>query len=123
VLVCVCARVCVRACVCVCVCVCVWRECVRVCLDAGAFGCLGRGERAGWTGDSAFASESECFDFDTGAFFTQFMGQYPSISCYLRLPAFVRKPIIRPVTSLFSRISPCDLSFDTCPVTFTGSRL
>ena len=38
-------------------------------------GAAGRGERAGWTGDSAFASESECFDFDTGAFFSQFMNQ------------------------------------------------
>ena len=41
----------------------------------------GRGERAGWTGDSAFASESECFDFDTGAFFTQFMGQIRDGQC------------------------------------------
>ena len=33
----------------------------------------GRGERNGWTGDAAFASESEMFDFDTGAFFTQYL--------------------------------------------------
>ena len=44
-------------------------------------GAAGRGERAGWTGDSAFASESECFDFDTGAFFTQFMGQIRDGQC------------------------------------------
>ena len=39
------------------------------------------GERAGWTGDSAFASESECFDFDTGAFFSQFMKQIRQGQC------------------------------------------
>ena len=44
-------------------------------------GAAGRGERAGWTGDSAFASESECFDFDTGAFFTQFLGQLRDGQC------------------------------------------
>ena len=44
-------------------------------------GAAGRGERAGWTGDSAFASESECFDYDTGAFFTQFMGQIRDGQC------------------------------------------
>ena len=30
-------------------------------------GCAGRGERNGWTGDAAFGSESEMFDFSTGA--------------------------------------------------------
>jgi alpha-L-rhamnosidase len=44
-------------------------------------GAAGRGERAGWTGDSAFASESECFDFDTGAFFSQFMNQIRDGQC------------------------------------------
>ena len=44
-------------------------------------GAAGRGERAGWTGDSAFASESECFDFDTGAFFSQFLGQIRDGQC------------------------------------------
>ena len=32
-------------------------------------GTAARGERTGWTGDAAFASESELFDFDTAAFF------------------------------------------------------
>ena len=36
-------------------------------------GAAGRGERNGWTGDAAFASESESFDFDTGAFFSRFL--------------------------------------------------
>lgn len=44
-------------------------------------GAAGRGERAGWTGDSAFASESDCFDFDTGAFFAQFMNQIRDGQC------------------------------------------
>ena len=35
----------------------------------------GRGERNGWTGDAAFASESECFDFDTAAFFSRYLEQ------------------------------------------------
>jgi len=40
-----------------------------------------RGERAGWSGDAAAASESECFDFDSGAFFTQFLTQIAQTSC------------------------------------------
>ena len=36
-------------------------------------GAAARGERNGWTGDAAFASESECFDFDTGAFFRNYL--------------------------------------------------
>ena len=36
-------------------------------------GAAARGERNGWTGDAAFASESECFDFDTGAFFRHYL--------------------------------------------------
>jgi len=40
-----------------------------------------RGERAGWTGDAAAASESEAFDFDTAAFFTQFLTQIAQTSC------------------------------------------
>ena len=38
-------------------------------------GAAGRGERNGWTGDAAFGSESECFDFDTGAFFSRYLEQ------------------------------------------------
>lgn len=38
-------------------------------------GAAGRGERNGWTGDAAFASESESFDFDTGAFFSRYLAQ------------------------------------------------
>lgn len=38
-------------------------------------GAAGRGERNGWTGDAAFASESESFDFGTGAFFTKYLEQ------------------------------------------------
>ena len=38
-------------------------------------GAAGRGERNGWTGDAAFASESECFDFATGAFFSRYLDQ------------------------------------------------
>jgi len=44
-------------------------------------GTAARGERTGWTGDAAFASESELFDFDTGAFFTQFLGQMKQLQC------------------------------------------
>lgn len=44
-------------------------------------GAAGRGERAGWTGDAAFASESELFDFDTAAFFTQFLTQMTQLQC------------------------------------------
>ena len=40
-----------------------------------------RGERAGWSGDAAAASESECFDFDTAAFFTQFINQIADTAC------------------------------------------
>jgi len=36
-------------------------------------GAAARGERNGWTGDAAFGSESECFDFDTGAFFRHYL--------------------------------------------------
>ena len=43
-------------------------------------GAAGRGERNGWTGDAAFGSESECFDFDTGAFFSRYLEQV-SDSC------------------------------------------
>ena len=38
-------------------------------------GAAGRGERNGWTGDAAFAAESESFDFDTGAFFARYVAQ------------------------------------------------
>jgi hypothetical protein len=38
-------------------------------------GCAGRGERNGWTGDAAFGSESEMWDFDTGAFFSNYLAQ------------------------------------------------
>ena len=40
-----------------------------------------RGERAGWSGDAAAASESECFDFDTASFFTQFINQIADTAC------------------------------------------
>eukprot|EP01079_Euglenida_sp_SAG-EU17-18_P005441 gene5441-971_t len=40
-----------------------------------------RGERAGWSGDAAAASESECFDFDTAAFFSQYLAQIAQTSC------------------------------------------
>jgi alpha-L-rhamnosidase len=36
-------------------------------------GAAARGERNGWSGDAAFGSESECFDFDTGAFFRHYL--------------------------------------------------
>ena len=54
--------------------------CIRVLLNLTRV-MLPSGERAGWTGDSAFASESECFDFDTGAFFSQFMNQIRQGQC------------------------------------------
>ena len=38
-------------------------------------GAAGRGERNGWTGDAAFAAESESFDFDTAAFFSRYVEQ------------------------------------------------
>ena len=38
-------------------------------------GAAARGERNGWTGDAAFASESECFDFGTGSFFSRYLEQ------------------------------------------------
>ena len=38
-------------------------------------GAAGRGERNGWTGDAAFAVETESFDFDTGAFFARYLAQ------------------------------------------------
>ena len=44
-------------------------------------GTAARGERTGWTGDAAFASESELFDFDTAAFFTQFLAQIQQLQC------------------------------------------
>jgi len=44
-------------------------------------GTAARGERTGWTGDASFASESELFDFDTGAFFTQFAAQMQQLQC------------------------------------------
>ncbi len=42
-----------------------------------------RGERGGWTGDAAIAAESESFDFDTGAFFVQYLGQIEAQQCQL----------------------------------------
>jgi hypothetical protein len=44
-------------------------------------GTAARGERTGWTGDAAFASESELVDFDTGAFFGQFLQQLQQLQC------------------------------------------
>ena len=44
-------------------------------------GAAARGERTGWTGDSAAASESELVDFDTAAFFTQFLTQIKQLQC------------------------------------------
>lgn len=44
-------------------------------------GATGRGERGAWTGDSAFASESEAFDFDTAAFFGQYLLQHRDLIC------------------------------------------
>lgn len=44
-------------------------------------GTAARGERTGWTGDAAFASESELVDFDTAAFFTQFLTQMQQLQC------------------------------------------
>lgn len=44
-------------------------------------GTVARGERTGWTGDAAFGSESELFDFDTAAFFTQFLAQLQQLQC------------------------------------------
>jgi alpha-L-rhamnosidase len=44
-------------------------------------GTAARGERTGWTGDASFASESELFDFDTAAFFTQFLVQLQQLQC------------------------------------------
>tara|TARA_B110000208_G_scaffold187009_1_gene244420 strand:- start:1256 stop:4174 length:2919 start_codon:yes stop_codon:yes gene_type:complete len=44
-------------------------------------GCAARGERAGWTGDSAFASESEIVDFDSAAFFSNFLNQIDDLQC------------------------------------------
>ena len=35
----------------------------------------------GWTGDAAFASESELVDFDTAAFFSQFLVQMQQLQC------------------------------------------
>jgi alpha-L-rhamnosidase len=35
----------------------------------------------GWTGDAAFASESELVDFDTAAFFSQFLVQLQQLQC------------------------------------------
>jgi len=44
-------------------------------------GATGRGERGAWTGDASIASESECFDFFTGAFFTEYLEQIRDGSC------------------------------------------
>ena len=44
-------------------------------------GTAARGERTGWTGDAAFASESELVDFDTASFFTQFLNQIQGLQC------------------------------------------
>ena len=35
----------------------------------------------GWSGDASFASESELVDFDTAAFFTQFLTQIQQLQC------------------------------------------
>ena len=40
-----------------------------------------RGERTAWTGDASFASESELVDYDTGAFFAQFLQQLQQLQC------------------------------------------
>jgi hypothetical protein len=52
-------------------------------------GAAGRGERNGWTGDAAFASESECFDFDTAAFFSRSVQNvgFPLDPCHTRWPS------------------------------------
>jgi alpha-L-rhamnosidase len=44
-------------------------------------GAAGRGERAAWTGDAAFASESELFDFDSAALFVSYLAQIRDIQC------------------------------------------
>ena len=44
-------------------------------------GTAARGERTGWTGDASAAAESELFDFDTAAFFTQFLAQIQRLQC------------------------------------------
>jgi len=44
-------------------------------------GAAARGERTGWTGDAAAGSESELFDFDSAAFFTQFLAQAQQLQC------------------------------------------
>ena len=44
-------------------------------------GAAARGERTGWTGDASAAAESEHFDFDTAAFFTQFLTQMQQLQC------------------------------------------
>lgn len=57
----------------------VWTEAAALMsIPAGA---AARGERTGWSGDAAFASESELFDFDTAAFFTQFLTQIQQLQC------------------------------------------
>ena len=49
-----------------------------MCIPAGT---AARGERTGWTGDASAAAESELFDFDTAAFFTQFLAQIQRLQC------------------------------------------
>lgn len=44
-------------------------------------GCAGRGERSGWIGDAAFASQSELFDFDAVAMYTQWLLQVRDAQC------------------------------------------
>lgn len=44
-------------------------------------GAAGRGERAGWTGDAAAASESEMVDYDGGAFFKEYLEQVADLAC------------------------------------------
>lgn len=45
-------------------------------------GAAGRGERGGWTGDAAIASEQEFFDFDAGALFSQYLEQIHDVACW-----------------------------------------
>jgi alpha-L-rhamnosidase len=44
-------------------------------------GCAGRGERNGWIGDAAFASQSELFDFDSVAMYSQWLLQVRDAQC------------------------------------------
>ena len=56
--------------------------------------CAARGERNGWTGDATFGSESEMFDFGTGAFFSNYFAmvadsQGPNLLSKSRFRGFV----------------------------------